>query len=186
MRVSTKISSKDNLQGTPDTMTETNRSATDSPQKHADTPATIREEDTTEPLLESAPKVSTEATMVSVDTGSIDTQTISKGTPVNTPESPSAMNDVPSPIQETNVEYQRMEPISEDIETASFFKTAEAVDNNSGNESTAPDQPDVFMETEGKKNIDKLARYFYSGCLGTCHALVFLVIRYMLFLVCCM
>lgn len=166
MRASTKTSSKDNLQETQGTTTETDRTATEYPQKPADTPATVRKEDTAEPLVESVPQVSTEATIVSVDTGSIDTHTISKGTPANTPESPSAINDVSSPIQEVTVEYQRMEPISEDIEMVSFFKTAGAVENDIDNDLTAPDQPDVFIATKGRTDFEKMARYCIISVLA--------------------
>ena len=94
--------------------------------------------------VEKAKTVGTEPTTVSMDTntGSVDTQLVSKGTPANTPEVPFAKSEIYWSTQDVPVtnDNQHLEPITEDIENASFLKTPRGADSAVPLESTAIDK----------------------------------------------
>jgi hypothetical protein len=114
-------------------------------------------------VVEKAKTVGTEPTTVSMDTntGSVDTQLVSKGTPANTPEAPFAKNEMDLFAQEVAVTNDNpyLEPITEDIENASFLKTPRNADSAIPMESTAIDKTGMGRANEGQK----LSRYFTCG-----------------------
>lgn len=143
LKTSMKMTPKDALQETPENVAETYS-------KPKGTPETV-EEDKMEHMIGKTKTESTEQTTVSIDTNasSVEAQPVSKGTPTNTPEIP-VSNDLALTTQDASeaMGNQRMEPITEDIETSSFLKTPR------GRESGVP------IESTALDDFAKIPRYF--------------------------
>ncbi|XP_053386363.1 uncharacterized protein LOC123538280 isoform X11 [Mercenaria mercenaria] len=162
LKISKKLSPKDDLQEAAESDAESYQTSvtasTEDPIKPAESPQTIKKEPKIE-AVEKAKTVGTEPTTVSIDTntGSIETQPVSKGTPVNSPETPFATNEMVWSTQEVLVtnDNQQLEPITEDIENASFLKTPRAAESAIPMESTAIDD-----SVAGENNdTEKLQRF---------------------------
>ncbi|XP_060567665.1 uncharacterized protein LOC132726366 isoform X6 [Ruditapes philippinarum] len=157
LKISKKMSPKEDMLVTSEEPDETYIKSPDIEEEPVEIEAELGQ------VVEKAKTVGTEPTTVSMDTntGSVDTQLVSKGTPANTPEAPFAKNEMDLFAQEVAVTNDNpyLEPITEDIENASFLKTPRNADSAIPMESTAIDKTGMGRANEGQK----LSRYFTCG-----------------------